>query len=228
MTKKIVALMTIVAILMMSAVVATAAPSFESEVAPPINDAVSGDGTEIPTGELVVTPVTEADELPPEKEEDLQQAFDDIRSAASVEEFINQIGETADVNDILEGTDVDIADLAVHSLFDVSAYGTAADILAANGSVTITFQISYIKKGDPAVVLHKGSTGWETLPSWTGNGTVSATFTSLSPVMILVEEPAQSGPVDGPQTSDLGISGILFGCATITMLGVLAFNKRKA
>lgn len=63
---------------------------------------------------------------------------------------------------------------------DVKAEGFT---VSADNPVTITFLIAGIKEGEPLSVLHKKDDGsWETLPGTTGNGTVTVTFTSLSPV----------------------------------------------
>ncbi len=231
MSKKIIALMTIVAILMTTIVVASAAPpSIQTEVAPSISDAVAPDGSALPTGDLIVTPLGEADELPPENEAELKQAYEDVRTAETLEEFVTDIGLKNDVDGALDGTGKEINDLTVNSLFDVRATGTVADALAKQGYVTITFRIPTIRKNDIVIVLHKGGVDWEVVPSEAGDGFVKATFTSLSPVMILTEKDPTTGggTVDGPQTSDISFAGVLFGVVALTTVAVLGSKKRKA
>lgn len=54
------------------------------------------------------------------------------------------------------------------------------------GTAQITLAVSGVVAGQNVAVLHQQHNGvWERVPSTTGNGTVTATFTSLSPVAIV-------------------------------------------
>lgn len=54
------------------------------------------------------------------------------------------------------------------------------------GTVTATLAVSGVVAGQNVAVLHQQHNGvWERVPSTTGNGSVTATFTSLSPVAIV-------------------------------------------
>lgn len=66
---------------------------------------------------------------------------------------------------------------------DVKAEGFT---VSADNPVTVTFSVEGISEGEPLTVLHKKDDGsWENLPGTTGNGTVTVTFTSLSPVVFV-------------------------------------------
>lgn len=72
--------------------------------------------------------------------------------------------------------------------------------------ITVTFLIAGINEGDTISVLHKKADGsWETLLGTTGNGTVTVTFTSLSPVAFVrtaaVAPVTASVPAAVPETT---------------------------
>ena len=69
---------------------------------------------------------------------------------------------------------------SIYKIFDYTPRG------AVSYPYTATFSVSGITAGMSVTVLHKGVDGWEVVPSSAGNGTVTATFTSLSPVAIVV------------------------------------------
>lgn len=97
--------------------------------------------------------------------------------------------------------------------FDVSAKETG----------NITFNIAGVKATDAVIVLHKCSQhgyDWEKLPASAGNGTVTATFHSFSPVVIFVKAGAAS-----PKTADASMTT----AALVAMIAVagLVISKKK-
>lgn len=56
--------------------------------------------------------------------------------------------------------------------------------VSAENPVTVEFAVDGVKEGDTVYVIHYNSTTneWERLPGMVGNGTVTVTFTSFSPV----------------------------------------------
>ena len=73
--------------------------------------------------------------------------------------------------------------MSVLNVVDVQYTGTAYP-------VTVTFNVSGVKSTDKVVVLHKAASGWEVVKATVGNGTVTATFNSLSPVAFVVDSTA--------------------------------------
>ena len=70
---------------------------------------------------------------------------------------------------------------------------------SADNPVTVTFSIPGVKKGDSISVIHRKADGdWEVLPGTCGDGTVTATFTSFSPVAFV----DMSKALDGDTTPD--------------------------
>lgn len=79
---------------------------------------------------------------------------------------------------------------------DVSLETLAGEAKQLNsGSVTLTFRVPKVSPDCKVVVLHwaEGSSAPEQLPCKAGDGVVSATFTSFSPVVILVSYPGSTG-----------------------------------
>lgn len=200
-----------------------AAPSVTGPTAPPVTGAVSDSGVAIPAGDLTVTSVQNATQLPAAARAELQTAYQQIVSAPSTSSFLQSAGLTTAVNQALANTSVKANDLAPTSVFDVSATGTAAQVLAQNGSVTLTFAIPAVKANTAVVVLHYTGSGWEVVPSTVSNGAVSATFTSLSPVVVLTQSTTTpgTGTVTSPQTSDVNLEGVMI-CGAVLGLAIIA------
>ena len=57
--------------------------------------------------------------------------------------------------------------------------------VSAQNPVTLTFNVAGVKATDYIVVLHNNNGVWENIPCTVGDGTVTATFTSLSPIAIV-------------------------------------------
>lgn len=66
---------------------------------------------------------------------------------------------------------------------DVNLEGTS---VSADNPITVTFSVAGVNAGETITVLHKKADGtWEILPGTAGTGTVTATFTSFSPVIFV-------------------------------------------
>ena len=90
--------------------------------------------------------------------------------------------------------------------------------------LTITFKVNGIKAGDKVILLHyvDATKGWEKIDTTTGNGTVTATFNSLSPVAFIKVADATS-PTTGEPVS-LMLAGAVAALGTV---GTVISKKRK-
>lgn len=70
------------------------------------------------------------------------------------------------------------------------------------GPYTITVSVAGITSADKVVVLHKASTGWERINATAGNGTVTFTVNSLSPISIVRVASNGSGDSNNSGSSD--------------------------
>ena len=107
----------------------------------------------------------------------------------------------------------DVKNATVHSIFDVTLDNEA--VFANGGSVKIPFTVAGIA-GKDVVVLHYNGTAWEVVSSTVSGNVVTATFTSLSPVAIVVGDAQTGGGTQGGvQSPETGM-----GFETIAVMGV--------
>lgn len=104
-----------------------------------------------------------------------------------VDSFLDSKGVGTSVDNALADTGVKAEDLNVASFFEMSATGSTKASLEANGKIDITIGLSGLQPGDVAVVLCFDGTNWVVCPTTvSANGkTITTTFTTLGPVMIL-------------------------------------------
>lgn len=86
--------------------------------------------------------------------------------------------------------------------------GNQEVFLSEGSSINVNFSIPSVTPSSKVAVLHwaDGSNTPESLPATAGDGTVTATFTSFSPVQILVANESSSGD-SGSGSSGSGSSG---------------------
>ena len=235
MKKKLFALMLTAAMACSLAINASAAliPSAAVDKAPEVSEVIAGNGAVIGSNDIAVTPVQDVEELPAAEAVKMETAYKQVNSAGDVSSFVKNSGIDKEVEQILTNTSKTVEDLAVHSMFDVSASGVAAKILEEKGTVDITFQVPGLLVGDVAVVVHFDGAKWDVRPTTVKNGSVTATFTSLSPVMVIVERNAAVTPtvsgtavVTSPQTSDINFEGTL-SCGAMVCTAALLFGLKR-
>lgn len=143
---------------------------------------------------------------------------------------------------------------AITHVVDVTTNDVGQSYLQAGGSFRITLLVPGAKSGDTYKLLHQKADGtWEVLDAAVGNGTVTATFTSLSPVVIVKvsENTTQGGnttpdnntnsgnnttpgdntnqstnTVASPKTGDYSMFGI-FAVMAVCAAGLVVVNRRK-
>ena len=107
--------------------------------------------------------------------------------------------------------------------------------------VTITFDVPGVGADTKVAVLHYNGSAWEVLEGTAGNGTITATFTSLSPVAFVVDKNTATGTSNGSNTStgssssvspktgeDLGMLTATVAAAVLVLgAGCVFFVKRK-
>lgn len=205
-----------------------------NECAAIIYDAEGKEVTGVPSGDLIVTPVS-ADSAPsPEIKEKLEAAYEQIRSVSSLTELSEELEPV--IKEVSPSLTVD--DLVVRDMFDVTVSGTYADYLSQEGhSISIRFNLS-ADANSLAAVLHNiaGST-WETVSNdritRNSNRTADVVFYELSPVAFLfdseklnIDPNAPASPQTGEPES-YGIPWIAGGImiAAIATYGI--FRKRS-
>lgn len=159
------------------------------------------------------------------------------------------------VNVTVSPLDTDMKAIAARKALDQfkAAPAAVADVnlegsnVSESNPITVTFLIAGVKEGDAISILHKKSDGsWETLAGTAGNGTVTAVFTSLSPVAFVrtgevpvqtteaTQTPAATPAAEGtntrnsPKTGDESMMlAVLFGMICAASAGTIVYVRKK-
>ena len=196
-------------------------------------------GVSIDSGELIVTPISQASQAAQAISEMLTNAYEQIQQADTIADLVPTIG------DFLQtiGSASQVADLVVRDVFDVSLTGTAAEYLAQEGnSITLRFDVGVAPSATLIVLHNYEGSNWEIIPDdrvvQNADGTVDVTFDSLSPIAFVVDstETDTSASTDAnaptsPQTGDsslppvAGAGLIALGCVALAS-AVVVWKKR--
>ena len=231
-------------------------PSVEQKPAPTVDTVTDANGNEvsaiiwdqngeevhgvsIDSGELIVTPISQASQAAQAISEMLTNAYEQIQQADTIADLVPTIG------DFLQtiGSAAQVADLVVRDVFDVSLTGTAAEYLAQEGNnITLRFDLGLAPSATLIVLHNYEGSNWEIIPDdrvvQNADGTVDVTFDSLSPIAFVVDstETDTSASTDAnaptsPQTGDsslppvAGAGLIALGCVALASAAVV-WKKR--
>ena len=196
-------------------------------------------GVSIDSGELIVTPISQASQAAQAISEMLTNAYEQIQQADTIADLVPTIG------DFLQaiGSASQVADLVVRDVFDVSLTGTAAEYLAQEGNnITLRFDLGLAPSATLIVLHNYEGSNWEIIPDdrvvQNADGTVDVPFDSLSPIAFVVDktETDTSAATDAdaptsPQTGDsslppvAGAGLIALGCVALASAAVV-WKKR--
>lgn len=219
------------------AVVTTTTESGE-EVAAIIYDENDEEVIGIEVGDLIVTPLSEAEEAEETISTALTSAYDQIQSVTTLDELSDDLESELRS----QSSDVAVEDLVVYHLFDVTVNGTVADYLAVEGHyVKIRFDLG-LSLDDILIVLHNYKDNlWETIGSDRierhDDGSVSVTFYSLSPVAFITNTSAATSDstsstgstsstdssVTSPKTGELDTTPAIWGAVALGAAAVVCF-----
>ena len=99
------------------------------------------------------------------------------------------------------------------------------DVTVPDGTtfpVTITFNVEGVATGDTVYCLHWNGSSWDKLDATAGDGTITCTFSSLSPVAFVAEASSTS-----PQTNE-GMYIVIVGIIAIAALATAYGVSRRA
>lgn len=211
------------------------------DVAAVIQDAQGETVSEVPYGELIVTPVSQTSEADEDITTNLENAYTQITSVSSLLELSTDVEDVLYDYSLEVGDDVTVDDLVVRDLFDVTVRGEYADHLAVDGhSIAIRFSLNL----DPSaflMVLHNyQGDEWEVIPNDRvtryDNGDVSVAFYSLSPVAFVVDGAEVALDPNAPQSPQTGektavdpmvICAAVFGVAAVGLF-LMGTRRKKA
>lgn len=167
-------------------VFAAPSPSGSDFVVGGISNAVDADGNDV-SGFLEVT------ELPDE--------YADVAAQLRTAEGL-QAAMGADYNE----------NMIVLDIVEARVVGDASQV---KFPVTITFQVNGVTASTRGTILHYTGNEWEKIPTTMGEGTMTGTFASLSPVAFVVDKTTLTGGTVSPKTSAQS-------AAAVALLGLLA------
>lgn len=197
-------------------------------------------GVSIDSGELIVTPISQASQAAQAISEMLTNAYEQIQQADTIADLVPTIGEFLQTIDSAS----QVADLVVRDVFDVSVSGEAAEFLAQEGNnITLRFDVGVAPSATLIVLHNYEGSNWEIIPDdrvvQNADGTVDVTFDSLSPIAFVVDstETDTSAATDAdaptsPQTGDsslppvAGAGLIALGCVALASAAVV-WKKRS-
>lgn len=89
--------------------------------------------------------------------------------------------------------------------------------------LTITFKVAGVTPNSDVAVLHydEGAKAWEVIKATAGNGTITATFNSLSPVAFVTNAPEASH-----KTGETATTGVVAIIALVAAAGAYTFRKK--
>lgn len=231
-------------------------PSVEQKPAPTVDTVTDSNGNQVSaiirdqngeevhsvsinSGELIVTPISQASQAAQAIREMLTNAYEQIQQADTIADLVPTIGEFLQTI----GSAAQVADLVVRDVFDVSLTGTAAEYLAQEGNnITLRFDLGLAPSATLIVLHNYEGSNWEIIPDdrvvQNADGTVDVTFDSLSPIAFVVDstETNTSASTDAnaptsPQTGDsslppvAGAGLIALGCVALASAAVV-WKKR--
>ena len=184
----------------MSMTTLAANPSVQAGIVTGVEGAKDKDGT---SAKVIVEAIHDTHEHDEEK--------DYISTDANVKKELDKLNVEVKANEKIQ-------------VMDVKNVEIEGDASLIKFPLTITFKVNGIKAGDKVILLHHVSdaNGWEKLDTITGNGTVTATFNSLSPVAFIKLADATS-PTTGEPVS-LMLAGAVVALGTV---GTVISKKRK-
>ncbi|MBQ7121495.1 MAG: hypothetical protein IJO03_04445 [Clostridia bacterium] len=186
--------------------------------APEIEEVSYEDGSCNPR--IVVTPYKDRDTLDEEKEEDMNEAYDDIAANEDLSKMCPELGTVAATKGI------PVSRLAVSDLFDVSAYHNSDDHEYC-GSITVTLSAETLKNF--VALLHRNSDGkWNVVPDVIvdySESTITFSAQDFSPYAVVVDKAADSAPDTG--SLSIYIPAIVMVISAVSLAFVLVSLKKK-
>lgn len=167
---------------------------------------------------VVVTPYSERDTLEEEKEEDMNEAYDEIAANK------NLSGLCSELSSVAAAKNIPVSRLAVSDLFDISAYHNGDHDFC--GSITVKVGTETLRNF--VALLHRDADGtWEVVPGVVVNveeGTITFSADDFSPYAIVVDTGSNAIPDTG---ADIYIPAIAMIASAVSLVFVLFSMKKK-
>ncbi|MFR5737707.1 MAG: hypothetical protein ACLUEC_00770 [Coprococcus sp.] len=111
-------------------------------------------------------------------------------------------------------------------VIDVRDVVIVGDTSLVEFPLTITFKVPGVLSTTKVAVLHYADGAWQVEPSKAGNGTITATFDSLSPVAFVVDKNTSSSAVTSPETGENTAVPAVGAVVIVAVLGAAVLRKK--
>lgn len=190
----------------------------------PNNEEVAG----VPTGDIIITSVADADKAENEEiKTDLKAAQEQIKNISNIADLVPDQKEELEKQ--VKDAGLKVENLVVRDMVDITLTGEYADHLKVEGNtITITFKLG-IGANEFLSVLHNYEADkWEMIASdrvkVLENGDVQVTFDSLSPVAFVVDTVQHTGE----EADDYGwLLYVLIGAAVVVVVIIIILVAKK-
>lgn len=105
-------------------------------------------------------------------------------------------------------------------VIDVKSLSAEGDVKTP---VTVTFNVNGVKAGTRIVLLQYVDNAWKVVEATAGNGTVTATLNSLSPVAFIAK-----GVITSPSTGESMMTMVAIAAVVIGAVGLTTVSKKRA
>lgn len=150
-------------------------------------------------------------------------------AASATDKNGNAVEVTFGSSSVAAPSGADLQKLLGDAFVEGMAVRNVMDVSVPEGTefpVTITFNVSGVTADSHVAVLHYNGSAWEVVSSKAGNGTVTATFTSLSPVAIVTDAAGSAASGDAsPKTGEPAVA-LIGVVALLAAAGVCGLKKR--
>lgn len=112
-------------------------------------------------------------------------------------------------------------------VIDVRDVVIVGDASLVEFPLTITFKVPGVLATTKVAVLHYVNGAWQVEPSKAGNGTITATFDSLSPVAFVIDKNTSSSAVTSPETGERTAVPAVGTVVIVAVIGAVLLRKKE-
>lgn len=112
-------------------------------------------------------------------------------------------------------------------VIDVREVVVVGDASLVEFPLTITFKVPGVLATTKVAVLHYVDGAWQVEPSKAGNGTITATFDSLSPVAFVIDKNTSSSAVTSPETGENTAIPAVGAVVIAAVFGAVVLRKKE-
>ena len=148
---------------------------------------------------------------------------EELASMISITKVDSKVSDQLKTDADLAKIDSSLAGKKLAQLFEVSVKDLEFK------SITLTFQVEGVKAGDKVTVIHYVDGAWELItPDSVKDNQVTATFTSLSPVGIVVEASSSAGTTEKSPKTGVDAGMLTIEAMIVVFAGVALYAGKKS